>query len=184
MKITNLTIFTISSSIQQFAAGLIGPFYVIFVQQIGGTIENLGIAFGVLGFFSSLATYFAGKHSDESGRKPLLILTGYLTSVLFLLYPFVETLLQLYVLQAIAGVVNSLFRIMASALLADITMLKRRGSQMGLYNAVVGILASFALIIGGFLIGSLGFNIVFYLFSGLTIISTTFLFLIKEKVRK
>lgn len=184
MKISNLTMFTISSSIYQFGSSLIGPFYVIFIQKIGGSIENLGIAFGILGFVSALATYLAGKYSDKIGRKPLLIATGYIAAILFLLYLLVKTSLQLYILQAIVGVVISIYQVSQRILLADITILKTRGSQMGLYTAIVGIFGSLALVIGGFLIGKSGFAIVFYLFSGLTALATTLLFLVKEKVRK
>ncbi len=185
MKISNLSIFTISSSISKFAGGLIGPFYIVYVQKIGGgSIENLGIAFGILGIFSAITAYFAGKYSDKLGRKPFLILTGYLSAILFLLYLLVKTTLQLFVLQAIVGVVGSVFGVVSSVLLADITRHKIRGSQIGLYNLIVGIFSSLALIAGGFLIGKMGFVIVFYIFSALTVVATTMLFSIKETVRK
>jgi len=185
MKISNLSIFTISNSILQFAGGLIGPFYIVYVQKIGGgSIENLGIAFGILGIFSALTAYFAGKYSDKLGRKPLLILTGYLSAILFLLYLLVKTSLQLFVLQAVVGIVGSIFRVVSNVLLADITHHKIRGMQIGLYNLIVGGFTSLALIAGGFLIGKIGFVVVFYIFAALTIIATTMLFLIKETVRK
>jgi len=185
MKISDLSIFTISSSISQFAGGLIGPFYIVFVQKLGGgSIENLGVAFGILGIFSALTAYFAGKYSDNLGRKPFLILTGYLSAILYLLYLLVKTNIQLFVLQAIVGIVGSIFGIVSSVLLADITHHKIRGRQIGFYNLIVGIFTSLALIMGGFLIGKLGFVIVFYIFSGLTVIATTMLFLIKETVKK
>lgn len=185
MKISDLSVFTISSSISQFAGGLIGPFYIIFVQKLGGgSIENLGIAFGILGIFSAITAYFAGKYSDKLGRKPFLILTGYLSAILFLLYLLVKTNIQLFVLQAVVGVVGSIFSVISAVLLADITHHKIRGMQIGLYNLIVGIFTSLALIAGGFLIGKIGFVIVFYIFSGLTVIATTMLFLIRETVKK
>ena len=184
MKLNNLTILTISISIYQFASGLIGPFYVLYIQKIGGTIENLGIAFGILAFFSAITTYFAGKYSDKIGRKPLLIFAGYLIAILFLLYLLIKTTFQLYILQAIFGVVNSIFAVTERILIADITKSKTRGVQIGTYDAIVGVVASLALVIGGFLIGKFGFEIVFYIFSVLGIISTTLLFLVKEKVRR
>ncbi len=185
MKISDLSIFTISSSILQFAGGLIGPFYIVYVQKLGGgSIENLGISFGVLGIFSAVTAYVAGKYSDKLGRKPFLILTGYMTAVLYLFYLLVRSNLQLLILQAIVGIVGSIFGIVSGILLADITHHKIRGMQIGLYNLIVGVFTSLALIIGGYLIGKLGFVVVFYIFSGLTVISTTMLFLMKETVRK
>jgi len=184
MKISNLTILTISISLYQFASGLIGPFYVLYIQKIGGTIENLGIAFGILGFFSAITTYLVGKYSDKIGRKPFLIFSGYLIATLFLLYLLVKTVFQLYILQAIFGIVNSVFIVMERILIADSTKSETRGVQIGRYDAIVGIFASLALVLSGFLISKFGFEIVFYIFSGLGIFSTTLLFLIKEAKRK
>ena len=40
----NLRIFTFSNSLMALASGLFGPFYLIFINNIGGSIENFGIA--------------------------------------------------------------------------------------------------------------------------------------------
>ena len=105
MKLNNLAIFTLANSIASFAGGLFGPFYVVYIQQIGGSTAFLG----------------------------------------------------------------------------DVTQKRRRGIQIGKYNAIIGVFSAFAIIIGGMLISKFGFRIIFYAISSLFFISTSLLFLIKER---
>ena len=66
----NYRLYLVASIITSFAGGIFGPFYVLFIRQKGGGIESFGIAMGLLLFFQSLMSYFAGKYSDKLGRKP------------------------------------------------------------------------------------------------------------------
>jgi DHA1 family multidrug resistance protein-like MFS transporter len=184
MKWNNLNIYTISSAIDQFAGGLIGPFYVVYIQKIGGSIENLGIAFAILMIFQSLFSYWGGKYSDKLGRKPLLIFVGYLSSVLTFAYTLIQSVTQLYVLQAIFGISGAIYIAVSTAFLGDITQRSRRGHQIGKFKAIIGIFAAISLAIGGFIIGRFGFKIIFYAVALFGIASTTLLFWIKETVRK
>ncbi len=184
MKLNNLNIFTIFSAISQFTGGLIGPFYVLYIQKIGGSIENLGISFGILVIFQSLFSYWGGKYSDKLGRKPLLIITSFVTSILFVVYLFVQNVTQLYILQAVFGIVGAVYGTVSTAFLADITHRSKRGVQMGKYNTITGLFAGVALLISGFIVGKFGFEIVFYIVAFIGIVSTVLLFLIKETVRK
>ncbi len=45
----NLLIFTTVSSIWAVIFGLIGPFYVVYVEQLSGGMEKLGISTSLLG---------------------------------------------------------------------------------------------------------------------------------------
>lgn len=184
MKWNNLNVFTISNVIYQFASGLIGPFYVVYIQKIGGTIENLGISFAILMICQSLFSYWGGKYSDKLGRKPILIFTGYVASLLFIVYTLIHSVVQLYVLQAIFGIFDAINITVSTAVLGDITQRSKRGIQIGKYRAIMGIVGGLALIAGGFVIGKFGFEIIFYVFAFLGVVATTILFLLKETVRK
>jgi len=82
----NLLLFTSVSTIWAIIFGLIGPFYVIHVEKLTGGMEKLGIAFSIMIFFQSLASYAAGKSSDKLGRKPFLFLIAYADAVIIFLY--------------------------------------------------------------------------------------------------
>jgi len=181
MKLSNLALFTLASSIASFAAGLFGPFYVVYIQQVGGSIENLGVAFGLLLIAQSIMSYFCGKYSDKFGRKLFLIGSGYITSAIILAYTLIRTIMELYTLQIIFGIMNAIDHTVSTVFLGDVTQKRRRGIQIGKYNAIIGVFSAFAIIIGGMLISKFGFRIIFYAVSSLFFISTSLLFLIKER---
>ena len=176
----NLRVFTLSNSLLSFAFGLFGPFYLIFINKIGGDIENFGIAVGLVVLAGALTSFIAGKYSDRFGRKPFLIIGGYASAIIVFLYTVIGSLWQLYLLQILNGVVHTVFDTSELAFLGDITKKSRRGRDVGKYHAFLGMAEALAIFAGGFLIGSFGFEIVFYIITIIFIISTTFMLKLKE----
>ncbi len=176
----NLKIFTFSSSLMALAFGLFGPFYLIFINEIGGSIENFGIAVGLVVLSGALVSLFAGKYSDSIGRKPLLIIGGYASAIIVFLYTMINSVWQLYLLQIFSGIIISVFETSESAYLADITEKERRGADIGKYDAYVGLAEAFAIFTGGFLAGRFGFEIIFYIVSMIFLVSTTIMFKLRE----
>src|SRR3990167_6073494 len=105
----NFKFFTFSNSLMALAFGLFGPFYLIFINDIGGSIENFGIAVGLVVLSGALVSLFTGKYSDKFGRKPFLILGGYASAILVFLYTIIGSIWQLYMLQIFNGLIVSLF---------------------------------------------------------------------------
>jgi len=180
IKKRNLGIFTFSNSLMSFAFGLFGPFYFIFINDLGGSIENFGIAAGLVVLSGSLVSLIVGKYSDKFGRKPFLIIGGYASAIVVFLYTIIGSLWQLYLLQVFNGLVVSLFATSESSFLGDITEKRKRGIEIGRYDAFVGVTEALAIFIGGFLAGRFGFEIVFYIVSIIFIISTTIMLKLRE----
>ena len=176
----NLRVFTLSNSLMAFAFGLFGPFYYIFINDLGGTIENFGIAAGLVVLSGALVSLIAGKYSDKLGRKPFLILGGYASAILVFLYTIIGSIWQLYLLQIFNGLIVSLFETSEASFLGDITEKESRGADIGKYGAFVGIAEALAIFAGGFLAGKFGFEIVFYIVSIIFIITTTIMLKLKE----
>ena len=176
----NLRIFTLSNSLMAFAFGLFGPFYFLFINDFGGSIENFGIAAGLIVLSGSLLSLIAGKYSDRFGRKPFLIIGGYASAITVLFYTVINSLWQLYLLQIISGLVISIFEISELSFLGDITHKQKRGADLGRYGAYLGFAEAAAIFLGGFLAGRFGFEIVFYLVALVCAISTTVMFRLKE----
>ena len=183
MRLFNLNyrIMLLSTGMGAFASQLLGPFFVLFIQQKGGSIENLGVLFGVSIIASSLTAYFFGRASDTLGRKPFLIGSSIAAAFLNVSYLYVQNLLQRYVLQIMSGITIALWDISESAFMGDITKKRSRGRQLGFYNMSIGILAAIGLMIGGFAIGKFGFPIIFWAGGILFLISGICLVWIKEK---
>jgi MFS family permease len=111
----NYRIFVASNSLMSFASGLLGPFYVVFVEKIGG-METFGLAMGIMIFYS-LSGYSAGKYSDVFGRKIFLVGSGITASIIIFSYTLISSVLELMIfLQIINGIASSVYQIMETSL--------------------------------------------------------------------
>jgi MFS family permease len=179
----NIQILTFSNSLMALAFGLFGPFYLIFINQIGGGIENFGIAVGLIVLADSLTSFFVGRYSDKFGRKPFLLLGALASALVVFFYTIIGTVWQLYIIQIFSGIIIAIYETSEHALLADLTKRYERGKEIGKYYLYTGIAEAIALVIGGFLVVKYGFKPIFYIVSIIFVISTIFLFKIKEKVK-
>ena len=176
----NLRIFTVSNSLMAFAFGLFGPFYYIFINDFGGTVENFGVAVGLVVLSGALVSLVADKYSDTFCRKPFLLFGGYASALLVFLYTAIGSLWQLYLLQIFNGLIVSLFETSEAAFIGDSTKKGSRGSDIGKYRAFVGVAEALAIFAGGFLAGIFGFVVVFYIVSVFFAVTTTILLTLKE----
>lgn len=179
-RLGNYKIFLFSNSILAFALGLFTPFWIIFLQDFGGSVEQFGFAIGLMVFAQSITSYFAGKYSDKLGRKIFLIIGGFILSAVVFGYTLITALIHLYILQIINGITNSMQMTMETTFLGDITKKISRGVNIGKYHAIVGVMAAIAMMGGGFIVGQWGFKIIFYITSLVIFVSTLILFYIKE----
>ncbi|VVB78699.1 Multidrug resistance protein MdtG [uncultured archaeon] len=177
----NYLVFLFSNSIASLAAGLFSPFYIIFVQGFGKSLGQFGLSIGLMALAGAITSYFAGRHSDQLGRKPFLIVGGFILSIIVLAYTLITNLFQLYLLQILNGVISSMNSTIGTTFLADLTRRSTRGRHIGRYLAVTGVITAFSLMIAGFLAVSWGYKIVFYIVATLIFLSTLILFHIKEK---
>lgn len=179
-KLGNYKIFLLSNSVLAFGAGLFTPFWIIFIQNFGGGIEQFGFAIGLMILAQSITSYFVGKYSDKLGRKIFLIIGGFISTVLVFAYTLITALTHLYILQIINGVTSSIEMTIETAFLGDITKKVKRGTDIGKYRAITGIITAASMMAGGFIAGQFGIKIIFYITGGIIFISTLLLFYIKE----
>lgn len=180
LKLNNFRYLLLSSSISAFMGGIFGPFYILYIQRIGGGIENFGFAFGLFSISSSLTSYIIGKYSDRIGRKPFMLFSSFVAMMLMVIYVFIRTTTQLFTIQVFFGINDAVWRISEKAFLADITKRKSRGRMLGKYDATLSMLEGVAMLFSGILVGQLGFEIIFYMMALAIAISTIPLFFIKE----
>lgn len=180
-KLDNFTYLLLSSAIGSAVWGVMGPFYVLYLQKLGGGIENFGFAFGLFAIATSVTSYFVGKYSDRFGRKPFLILTSVAYGVVIFLYTLVTSVAQLFALQVVFGVTDAAWKISETAFLGDITKRKHRGQALGTYTFIISMLQGVTMLFSGILIGKMGFEIIFYIVAAVNIVSVIPLFFINER---
>lgn len=179
----NLLILTTISSVWGIAAGLIGPFLVLYVEKVSGGIEKVGLAYGIMIFLEAITNYVAGHFSDKLGRKPLLFLTLWADAIVVFLYTVVDRAYQVYILQALMGITTGVFATISTALLGDMTVKENRGASVGRFNAIVCFTAAGGVSLGGYVIKAYSYKPLFYFSSIVIALSTVLLFFIKEEDR-
>lgn len=180
-KLDNFSYLLISSSMGALVGGIFGPFYVLYLQKLGGGFENFGFAYGLFAIAASIASYVVGKYSDKFGRKPFLILTSFAYAIIIVSYTLIVSVVQLFVLQVLFGITDSTWKTSETAFLGDITKKKHRGRALGKYLMVIGLLSGITMLFSGILVGKMGFEIIFYIMAATNVISAIPLFFIKER---
>lgn len=161
----------ISQSIVLLGTGIVFPFYIIFIKEIGGNFTDFGIAYAIFSLSSAVSHALVGTWSDVVGRKIFLLINSWGTAVLFLFFPIVTALHQVFVLQMLLGVFGAMYRTSEKALIGDITHSESRGKVIGVYHGWTSVFAALAVIIGGYLIDIFTLSIIFYIGSILLFIS-------------
>ena len=110
-----------------FGSGLVFPFYIIFIREVGGDFSQFGLAYGVFMLSSALVHHWVGRSSDKFGRKIFLLINAWGTAFLFLLFPMVTTIWEVYVLQVLLGILGAMQKTSEKALIADFTEGNERG---------------------------------------------------------
>ena len=154
--------------------GIIIPLLPFIVEEFQAGPIALGIliaSFAIMQFFFSP---LLGKISDAKGRKPILLLSLFISLIGFTIFSFANSYLMLLLSRLIAGIATE--RAVAQAYVADITDLKSRVKEMGKIGAALGagfitgpsisaFLGGFGFSIPGFAAMSLNLiNILFVLF--------------------
>lgn len=140
-----------------------------------------GIVISVWGITATLFQPIAGKTVDRYGRpKLVLFISMLLTSILVLLYSFVDNIPELIFLRVFLGMAES-FIMVSSLTLVLFLAGKKKGQSMGIYNTLVDLGFSVSPILAGVLI-SLGVDLVFYTSAMLVFISSILILLLVEEV--
>ncbi len=180
MKKRNLQLYTTVSSAWATATGIMGPFYVLLVEKISGGMEKLGFAFAIMILVNALSSYVTGYYSDKLGRKLFLFIIAYSQAIVIFLYTVISETYQLFILQALLGMIDGSSDTIKTSLLGDLTSKEKRGKSVGGFNATVNIASAAGLAIGGFIVKFYGLKSVFYITSVVIILSSSLFFFMKE----
>ena len=141
-------------------AGLIVPIFAIFVERIGGSLIEVGIASALFSFTAGIGILIISRFEDAHNRNfrqfvvlgYLLALTGYLN------YLFLSTVTHLYFAQVLLGIASAVRVPSYDALLSRNTP-NHLAVACGNWNAVVYIVSASAALIGASIASAYGFKL-------------------------
>ncbi len=172
---------TMTQSVVLFGSGIVFPFYIIFIRQIGANFTQFGIAYALFALSSAFVHKLIGDFSDKFGRKIFLVINSWGVAILFLLFPIATSIYEVYVLQVLLGIFGAMQKTSEKAIVADFTDGKERGRLIGRYHTWIAIFSALAVIIGGYIIDLLTIEVIFYIGSSILFLSGLLILKIKEK---
>ncbi len=172
-KLNPILVIVITVFIDMIGYGIIIPLLPFYAETFQTGPTSLGI---LIASFALMQFFFApilGSASDKFGRKPILLISLFISFIGFTIFSFANSYLILLLSRIVAGIATE--RAIAQAYIADVTDKKTRTKQLGKIGAAIG--AGF--IIGPALGGALsvfGFSTPGYLAMTLTAINILFVF--------
>lgn len=178
----SIIFFTVFIDLMGF--GILIPILPTFADKVLHVSEfQIGMIVAIYSLVQFLFNPVLGTISDQIGRRPVIILTLFITSVSYLMFSFADTFLILFLSRFIAGFGGSNIGV-AQAYIADITEKSERSKGMGLIGAAFGLGFMFGPLLGG-IISEFGYKYAGFLSSAFSLMAMIFaIFFLPESLTK
>lgn len=171
-----------------FAAGLLFwaslgsllPTLPLYVEDVGGTTQQVGVVMGAFAVGLLLCRAWLGKLADKRSRKLVVLIGMGVVAIAPLGYLFVNSIPLLLLIRAFHGISIAAYTTGNSALIVDLSPAQKRGELIGYMSLTNPIGIAIGPAIGGFLQEQSGYIPLFLLASGLGLLGFFFAFQVKE----
>lgn len=137
------------------------PTIPLFVEELGGNDQLIGIVVGIFTFSALLLRPYAGHALESKGRR-FVYLTGLGIFVLSVgSFGFVKSLLFLFIMRIIQGLGWGFSTTASGTIATDLIPAKRRGEGMGYYGLSGNLALAFGPTLGLALVGVVSFTQLF-----------------------
>jgi len=143
-------------------AAMTGPFYAVYVGQVGGDFEVAGVAVAILFFVRGLASIFISRFENKfKETEYFLTIGGILRTFGFLGYIFAKTPIHLGLISFILGLADAIIYPAADALFSRHVKKGQDVAQWGWWEVMESWGTATGALAGGFIATAFGFNGVF-----------------------
>jgi DHA1 family multidrug resistance protein-like MFS transporter len=160
--------------VSRFAQMGVRPITPLYIAELGDLSDAraasvTGLAYGLLGVTSAIASIVLGRYGDRAGHQRILFFSVLSAGIIFLPMALITAPWQMVILQALFGIGAGGLIPAANAIIAERTTPERRGAVFGV-TASVGAIGSFiGPLVGAAIAATLGFPATFA-FTGLVLV--------------
>ena len=178
-----LRILLFTNALIRISAAMLAPVYALFVKKIGGDLIEASIGGGIYALIAGLTTIISGRFSDKVKENELILVLGYsIMGAGFLLYFWVNSVIFLFIVQAIIAFGEALYLPVFDALYTKHLNKNIAGSQWGLRESMNYFVIALGAIFGGIIATLFGFQTMFVLMSILCFASALYIYRLKRTV--
>jgi MFS family permease len=168
----SLKVLFLLNSIFVFASNLLGPLYVIYVQGIDSKIITISISWATLTLSTVVFMFLMSKLGDKVKEKEFLLAGGFLVRALsWIGYIFVHNIYALLMVQVLLGLGEALGTPAWGVIFAKHLDGSKEIMDYSSWNMLSNVIAAGAVIVGGVVVSTFGFTILFISMSLLASIS-------------
>lgn len=158
------------------------PVLPAYVQDVGGTTEQVGIVMGCFAIGLLCSRTWLGKLADTRSRKLVILIGTLVAGTAPIGYIYVQSIPGLAGIRAFHGISIAAFTIGYSALATDFAPREHRGKIIGYMNLAVPIGMGMGPALGGFVQESFGYAILFSMSATCGILALFFGSFLRDKI--
>ncbi|MHC1710893.1 MAG: MFS transporter [Solidesulfovibrio sp.] len=148
--------------LQNMTLGALEAFLPVYAVTVAGLTEfQAGLLWGSQIVVTMFSKPFMGRVSDSHGRRPWIILGLVLCGVSFATVPFMHGFWTLLAACLVFGLGEAFVTSSSAAMVADLCRERHFGSAMGAFGTIFDVGHASGPILGGLLVGWLGYQISF-----------------------
>lgn len=153
-----------ASMLWYLSDGLLGPFFAIYSEKIGGDILDISWALAAYYLVAGFLYIFVGKIIDKYKNERQVMVWGYaLNALITFLYIFVSTPNQLLLLQVGFGITAAMATPTWNKIFAENESKRNGGLLWGLSDGTANIVMGIGVILGGLIINFWSFEVLFFI---------------------
>jgi predicted MFS family arabinose efflux permease len=179
----SLRILITVNTIMVFIIGLFAPFYAVFVQDLGGSTAFAGFSWAILSIVAGALILLFSRWELKMKEQELLIALGYaLRGIVFLSFAYMQSIPQLILTQVVWGVAVAFSQPAFDADYSIHTSKSESIGQWGDWEGIQNIAVGIAALVGGVLIQAFGFQSVFLIMAGISMLLALYIWQLPRDV--
>lgn len=174
-----------SSNLWQLGAGMLGPLFAVFAEQVGGNILDISWVWAIYLMVTGVGIILVGRIGDARGHFPLMMCGYGLSSLATFAYLLVDSPLDLMVVQIVQGVALALSQPTWLALYDRFSGDgSRDGYSWGLSSGEGYIFSGVAIVAGGSIVYYTSFDVLFVVMGVILALATVYQGILARYMKK
>jgi len=166
MKRSPLVILLLTVLLDLIGFGIVLPILPTYAKDLGANPFMIGLIAAIFSIMQFIFSPLWGKLSDKVGRRPVMLISIFITALSYLVFSRASTIALLLFARGLSGI-GSANIATAQAYITDVTDSKSRSGAMGMMGAAFGIGFIIGPLIGGLLKHNYGIQMVGYVAAAL-----------------